>query len=118
MQIVIGGNFNIQPHRRLLLYVAPLLKLGGNGGEIAFQYRKRLGDRYGEILDGVEFPCFKAHQMHAFVFAALVKTESDRRAAVANMLRAADNLRPVNMAQRDVVRRRKFCAGKASSVPI
>lgn len=59
MQIVIGGNFNIQPHRRLLLYVAPLLKLGGNGGEIAFQYRKRLGDRYGEILDGVEFPASK-----------------------------------------------------------
>ncbi len=45
--------------------------------------------------------------MHAFVFAALVKTERNRRAAVANMLCATNNLRPVNMAQRDVVRRRE-----------
>ncbi len=41
--------------------------------------------------------------MYTFAFAALVKTEGNRRAAVANMFRAADNLRSVNMSQRDVV---------------
>jgi hypothetical protein len=56
--------------------------------------------------------------MHGFGFARFVKAERNRRAAVADMLAAADDLRPVNMPERNVVAGGKFCAGKASSVPI
>jgi hypothetical protein len=56
--------------------------------------------------------------MHGFGFARFVKAERKRRAAVADVLAAADDLRPVNMSERNVVGWRKCCAGKASSVPI
>lgn len=97
---------------------APLLKLSGNGGQIAFQHRQRLGDRHLKRLNGAEFASGEAHQMHGFGLARFVKTERNGRAAVADMLAAADDLRPVNMPEGNVVGGGKFCAGNASSVPI
>ncbi|SSL87238.1 Uncharacterised protein [Klebsiella pneumoniae] len=43
--------------------------------------------------------------MHRFRFAGFIEAQRQRRAAVADMLAAADHLRPVNMAQRNVVGR-------------
>ncbi len=43
--------------------------------------------------------------MHAFAFAALIKAEGDGRAAIADMLCAADTLRAVNVSQCDIIRR-------------
>ena len=53
---------------------APLLKLSGNGGQIAFQHRQRLGDRHLERLNGAKFAFGEAHQMDGFGFARFVKT--------------------------------------------
>lgn len=46
VQVFIAGDFDIQPDRRLLRAILPLLKLFADAGEIAFQYRQRLGDRH------------------------------------------------------------------------
>ena len=43
--------------------------------------------------------------MHRFRFAGFIKAQRQRRAAVADVLAAANHLRPVNMAQRNVVGR-------------
>ena len=103
MQVVIGGDFDIQPDGRVKRRVAPLLKLGGNGVKIAFQHRQRLGDRHLQRLDGVKFSVGEAHQMHGLGFARFIEAERKGRSAVADVLAAADNLRAVDMPERDVV---------------
>ncbi len=103
MQVVVGGDFDIQPDGRVKLRAAPLLKLGGDGGEIAFQHRQRLGDRHLQRFNCAEFTVSKTHQVHAFGFAGLIKTERNGRATVANVLAAADDLCPVNVSEGDIV---------------
>ena len=103
MQVVVGGDFDIQPDGRVKRRAAPLLKLGGNGVKIALQHRQRLGDRYFQRLDGVKFSLGEAHQMDGLGFARFVKAERKRRAAVADVLAAADDLRPVYVPERNVV---------------
>ncbi len=50
--------------------------------------------------------------MHAFAFAALIKAEGDGRAAIADMLCAADTLRAVNVSQCDIIRWREMLRRK------
>ena len=103
MQVVVGGDFDVQPDGGILLDAAPLLQLGGDGIEIAFQHRQWLGNGHLQRVDGAEFALAKAHQMHGFGFARFVKAERKRRAAVADVLAAADDLRPVDVSERNVV---------------
>jgi hypothetical protein len=37
MQIFVAGDFDIQPDRGLLVVILPLVQLGADAGEIAFQ---------------------------------------------------------------------------------
>ena len=46
--------------------------------------------------------------MHVFAFAAFVKAQRDGRAAVADMLRTANFLRPVDVTQCDIIGRREI----------
>lgn len=59
VQIVLGGDFDIQPHRRVLLDAAPLLQLGGDGGQIAFDYRQRLGHGHLQVSTALSRPSLK-----------------------------------------------------------
>jgi hypothetical protein len=55
--------------------------------------------------------------MHAFAFAGFIKAEGDRRAAVANVVAAANLLCPVDVAQRDIVGRREMLSGEGIQRP-
>ncbi len=112
VQVVLRGNFDIQPHRRVLLDAAPLLQLGGDGGQIASDHCQRLGHGHLQGFHGAEAPVVKTHQVHRFGFAGFIEAQRQRRAAVADVLAATDHLRPMNMAQRNVVGRREVLRRK------
>ncbi|MNE25743.1 hypothetical protein D3C80_1190810 [compost metagenome] len=103
MQIVIRRDFDIQPDGRDLLHIAPLLKLSGDGRQIAFQHRQRLRHRHFQGFYRVQFSVDKTHQMHAFRFARFVKAERNGRAAIADMFTAANLLCSMDMPKRDVI---------------
>ena len=112
MEIFVTGNFNIQPDDRLLRGVPPLGKLFADAGEIAFQHCQRLRHRHRQRKHLRQVPVAEGHQIDAFAFARLIKAEGDGRAAVANMVAAADLLRPVNMAEGNIINGGKMAGGE------
>lgn len=67
--------------------------------------------------NGLQSLIVQIDQQHFFVPVQFVKPQGDGRAAVANVLQPTHFLRLVDVAQGNVVRRRKALVGKASSAP-
>ena len=112
-QVVVFSDGDFEPGR------AFARALGGGGSDGAGQRFKIAADgdhgleaRHGQGADGLEAVAVEIDEQHFLGLLGFVEAERDGRAAIADMFQSADFLRPVDVAERDVVGRRKGSGGE------